>query len=412
MDTYKQHNPEDQSVVSKMQKKYWKTKQVLIKVTGKKEDEHVVASDAELDAKLEVFHTIQMTCTDLLKTIEKYQQRLNAISEQENELGLFLKFQADRGDVQIVRMIDATGKALCSSSQQRLALCTPLSRLRKELETFSQQAVTDTLLTINRMEQARTEYRGALLWMKDASQELDPDACKQMEKFKKVQMQVRNTKTQFDKLKMDVCQKVDLLGASRCNMLSHCLAIYQTTFLHFCKKSSHSISEIHRSFAHLHSNHPVMSKLQASNQSTAEDKEDVVSANLDRLPLQTEDASPTFSGELLPTDSAEELFSFLENIASPRASDTGSRAQEYQNVFDSLCVASPIEAPATEAECLANPSGFLPSQLLEQGLHAAGGLSMETSSQDMRTWFGAFVDLDPLSDPDAIGRSDDELLTA
>lgn len=42
-------------------------------------------------------------------------------------------------------------------------------------------------------------------------------------------MQVRNSKTQFDKLKMDVCQKVDLLGASRCNMLSHCLAIYQVS---------------------------------------------------------------------------------------------------------------------------------------------------------------------------------------
>lgn len=37
-----------------MQQKYWKTKQTLIKVTGKKEDEHVVASDADLDAKLEV----------------------------------------------------------------------------------------------------------------------------------------------------------------------------------------------------------------------------------------------------------------------------------------------------------------------------------------------------------------------
>lgn len=45
---------DSQSVVSRMQKKYWETKQVFIKATGKKEDEHVVASDAELDAKLEV----------------------------------------------------------------------------------------------------------------------------------------------------------------------------------------------------------------------------------------------------------------------------------------------------------------------------------------------------------------------
>ncbi|MEJ1271943.1 islet cell autoantigen 1-like [Cricetulus griseus] len=109
----------------------------------------------------------------------------------------------------------------------RLALCTPLSRLKQEVATFSQRAVSDTLMTINRMERARTDYRGALLWMKDASQELDPDTLKQMEKFRKVQIQVRNSKGSFDKLKMDVCQKVDLLGASRCNMLSHSLTTYQ-----------------------------------------------------------------------------------------------------------------------------------------------------------------------------------------
>lgn len=45
---------QDLSVVNKFQQRYWKTKQTLIKVTGKKEDEHVVASDADLDAKLEV----------------------------------------------------------------------------------------------------------------------------------------------------------------------------------------------------------------------------------------------------------------------------------------------------------------------------------------------------------------------
>jgi hypothetical protein len=55
MDSSEQLRAEDnQSVVSRMQKNYWRTKQVFIKATGKKEDEHVVASDAELDAKLEV----------------------------------------------------------------------------------------------------------------------------------------------------------------------------------------------------------------------------------------------------------------------------------------------------------------------------------------------------------------------
>lgn len=65
-------------------------------------------------------------------------------------------------------------------------MCAPLHRLHQEVETFRRRAIADTLLTVSRMEKARTEYRGALLWMKDVSQELDPDTYKQLEKFRKV----------------------------------------------------------------------------------------------------------------------------------------------------------------------------------------------------------------------------------
>lgn len=109
----------------------------------------------------------------------------------------------------------------------RLALRVPLVRLYQEVETFRIRAIADTLLTVNRMENARTEYRGALMWMKNASEELDPDTFKQLDKFRKVQAQVRKTKAKFDKLKLDVMQKIDLLAASRCNMFSHVLATYQ-----------------------------------------------------------------------------------------------------------------------------------------------------------------------------------------
>lgn len=51
---------DDSSVMARMQKKFWKTKQVLIKATGKKEDEYVVASDADLDAKLEVGRNLRV----------------------------------------------------------------------------------------------------------------------------------------------------------------------------------------------------------------------------------------------------------------------------------------------------------------------------------------------------------------
>lgn len=239
---------EDSSVMARMQKKFWKTKQVFIKATGKKEDEYVVASDADLDAKLEFFRSVQSTCTELLKVIEKYQYRITRLSQEENELGLFLRFQAEHDRTKAGNMMDATSKALCASAKQRMALCPPLHRLHQEVETFRRRAIADTLLTVSRMEKARTEYRGALLWMKDVSQELDPDTYKQLEKFRKVQAQVRGTKSQFEKLKNDVCQKVDMLGASRCNMLSHSLCTYQTTLLQFWEKTAHAMSEIHEAF--------------------------------------------------------------------------------------------------------------------------------------------------------------------
>ena len=44
----------DQSPLGKIQQQYWTTKQQVIKKLGKKEDEFVVLSDAELDAKLDV----------------------------------------------------------------------------------------------------------------------------------------------------------------------------------------------------------------------------------------------------------------------------------------------------------------------------------------------------------------------
>ena len=44
----------DTSTVHKIKETFWTTKQAVIQKLGKKEDAHVVASDAELDSKLEV----------------------------------------------------------------------------------------------------------------------------------------------------------------------------------------------------------------------------------------------------------------------------------------------------------------------------------------------------------------------
>ncbi|XP_067892282.1 islet cell autoantigen 1-like protein isoform X2 [Heterodontus francisci] len=456
---------DDKSVVSQMQKKYWKTKQALIKATGKKEDEHVVASDADLDAKLEVYHIIQTSCIDLLKVIEKYQHRLNTLSQEENELGMFLKGQSEQDKTPAGRMMNATSKALCGSAKQRLALRVPLFRLEQEVETFRRRAVSDTLLTVNRMEQSRTEYRGALLWMKDVSQELDPDTYKQMEKFRKVQAQVRNTKAQFDKLKNDVCQKVDLLGASRCNLLSQSLAAYQNTLLHFWERTAHMMSQIHESFkgyqpykfTTLKSLQDPLNHLTEEELNRRKEKE-CITDDIDKLVLLDEDEEPGPSAvpkdllpDMLESDNLEKHeLTFLNDLLSPEPSAPNDFSHEWQSTVGSSGLSPGPAAEAVEPKPADAPPGFLPSQLFDLSHDPAGAFigwtdppkpqpvptlapqhpepkvpvnppqnlpkvpskAAKGNTQDKSAWFNLFADLDPLSNPDAIGRTDEELLNA
>ncbi|XP_015860926.1 islet cell autoantigen 1 isoform X7 [Peromyscus maniculatus bairdii] len=458
---------QDKSVVNKMQQKYWETKQAFIKATGKKEDEHVVASDADLDAKLELFHSIQRTCLDLSKAIVLYQKRICFLSQEENELGKFLRSQGFQDKTRAGKMMQATGKALCFSSQQRLALRNPLCRFHQEVETFRHRAISDTWLTVNRMEQCRTEYRGALLWMKDVSQELDPDLYKQMEKFRKVQTQVRLAKKNFDKLKMDVCQKVDLLGASRCNLLSHMLATYQTTLLHFWEKTSHTMAAIHESFkgyqpyefTTLKSLQDPMKKLvekegkkstrRESLEAVAQEPRQLISLedenqHKESSTCKTEDGQGILSSvdtssahdacsgpidELLDVKPEEACLGpmaetpdpecgdkddlvLLNEIFSASCLDEGEFSREWAAVFgdDRLKEAAPVGAQGEPDPKPQAGSGFLPSQLLDQNMKDLQASLQEPAkaASDLTAWFSLFADLDPLSNPDAVGKTDKE----
>lgn len=341
-------------------------------------------------------------------------------------------------------MMQATGKALCFSSQQRLALRNPLCRFHQEVETFRHRAISDTWLTVNRMEQYRTEYRGALLWMKDVSQELDPDLYKQMEKFRKVQTQVRLAKKNFDKLKMDVCQKVDLLGASRCNLLSHMLATYQTTLLHFWEKTSHTMAAIHESFkgyqpyefTTLKSLQDPMKKLvekEGKKTSWRENREAVAPEPRQLISLEDEHKdSSTYKrpiDELLdgkpeeaclgPTAGTPEPESgdkddllLLNEIFSTSCLDEGEFSREWAAVFgdDRLKEPAPMGAQGEPDPKPQIGSGFLPSQLLDQNMKDLQASLQEPAkaASDLTAWFSLFADLDPLSNPDAVGKTDKE----
>uniref|UniRef100_A0A8C8Z6P2 Islet cell autoantigen 1 n=1 Tax=Prolemur simus TaxID=1328070 RepID=A0A8C8Z6P2_PROSS len=461
---------QDKSVVNKMQQKYWETKQAFIKATGKKEDEHVVASDADLDAKLEVSSLWLSAPRQPVCFILGNEENLGSVlSQEENELGKFLRSQGFQDKTRAGKMMQATGKALCFSSQQRLSLRNPLCRFHQEVETFRHRAISDTWLTVNRMEQCRTEYRGALLWMKDVSQELDPDLYKQMEKFRKVQSQVRLAKKNFDKLKMDVCQKVDLLGASRCNLLSHMLATYQTTLLHFWEKTSHTMAAIHESFrgyqpyefTTLKSLQDPMKKLVEKEEKkkttpqeskdaaareptyerahrselaitnctcyvTAEDGKSILSA-LDKSSTHSACSGPIdelldvkpeegacpgpAAGTLEPEGDKDDLL-LLSEIFNASSLEEGEFSKEWAAVFGDGQLKEPAPTVAL-GELEPKPqagSGFLPSQLLDQNMKdlQASLQDPAKAASDLTAWFSLFADLDPLSNPDAVGKTDKE----
>jgi len=122
----------------------------------------------------------------------------------------------------------------------------------QEIETFCLRAVEDTQGDVKRMENARTDYRAALNWMKDVSQELDPDTNSQLDKFKNVQTKVKKSKQQFDHHKLICLQKVDLLAAARCNMFSHVLIFYQQSLQRFAESVAASFEHATKDFKREH----------------------------------------------------------------------------------------------------------------------------------------------------------------
>lgn len=137
-----------------------------------------------------------------------------------------------------------TGKSFSQSSHQRIKLYMPLLRLYQEIETFHSRAVEDTNETVEKLETKRSQYRASLLWMKDISERLDPDVYQQLDKFRRVQNQVRIDKKAFDNLQMDVVQKIDLLMASRCNLINQILGSYQQTLLETFEKNFNNFRSI------------------------------------------------------------------------------------------------------------------------------------------------------------------------
>lgn len=190
-----------------LQHQFWVTKKAVQRKLGSKEDECIVSSDAELDAKIDLLKSISDSSSQLKRIIDNYQEKISILSQEENSLGNFLR-DAGKQSATTSRAMCCAGKSISYSGQQHMKMRAPLVRLQHEVDTFTGRAIKDTAITVHAMERERTEYRAALGWMKAASVQLDPDKGRGLEKFRNAQMYVRTAKTKFDNMSLDCLQKV------------------------------------------------------------------------------------------------------------------------------------------------------------------------------------------------------------
>ncbi|XP_046968846.1 islet cell autoantigen 1 [Vanessa cardui] len=412
-----------------MQHQYWVTKKTVLKRLGTKEDDCIVSSDAELDAKLELFRSISDSCLQLQRVLDQYQERLCILAQEENALGKFLRDAGKVGDASGKHMVSA-GKAISYSGQQRLSIRPPLLRLYHEVETFRVRAVKDMRATVSAMEKARIEYRAALSWMKSTSAQLDPDTGRGLDNYRKAQRQVRESKKSFDKLTLDVLQKIDLLAAARCNMFSHVLSNYQNSFLNFSTKVTQTLQ----------------ATVDTMNE-TPQYEFSILKSLGELESTQDEDAAP---------DKDQMLF-FQDDYKDEKQEKPSGDAKEAENVNDKQPSNDNNDEPSTSANLIdtdnqastnnkdinedlaglqldcgdipANFGSFMPSQLLQsintnllQGslapvhINNVKSTNQPTMSQhqvtktapkkeDKAAWFKLFAELDPLANPDNLPGS-------
>ncbi|KAL3317090.1 Islet cell autoantigen 1 [Cichlidogyrus casuarinus] len=352
-------------------------------------------------------------------------------------MGRFLKQCSQSDYTKAGEMMAQTGKTLSYSAQQRIALRVPLERLAQEVDTFRLRAICDSTKTLRKMENRRTEYRGALMWMKNASEELEPDSYKQMEKFRKVQAQVKKTKEVFDKLKIDSMQKIDLLAASRSNMLSHVLVGYQKALLEFWQKTEKSMTAIAESFqGYQYYEFSTLKELNVENQKLAlsqertESAEDALAQNDENL-LDFGDDHPVSVPQLFDLTAPSENLSSEDLVTNQEVSKDdkeflldifGESAEATADTggFDSwLGSTSTQEAtvmgPFSAAWNSISQSTFQPETTEDQesSTQKKADLSQNESkngqSNTTSAWMDLFSDLGPMGNPDSIGKKAEEI---
>lgn len=398
-----------------MQHQYWVTKKSVLRKLGGKEDECIVSSDAELDAKLELFKSISDSCVHLQRVIDLYQERLCYLAQEENTLGRYLKeCGKNEKNASAGQIMSTAGKALAYAGHQRLTVRPPLTRLHHEVETFRGRAVSDTRGTVMEMEKARTEYRAALSWMKSVSSQLDPDTGHGLDRFRKAQSYVKSTKAKFDRLTLACLQKVDLLAAARCNMFSHALLPYQKAIITFSAKAAETLSI---AADKLNDVEPLDFSALAELAGNDRDKNTFFNAEYTDRENEKKDDGETDQIDLENLQESE-VTNLLGEDFSTKIPDQEAPISDGPSALLDLCWPS-------NADFLGGD--FMPSQLIQEGNFDFSQIDIERienskesnikpMKQDKRSekngtqvsWLNLFAELDPLANPDPAASTSDD----
>ncbi|KAI6233017.1 Arfaptin domain containing protein [Aphelenchoides fujianensis] len=197
-----------ENTLVKLQAGFYTAKQLLRTKLGKKEDDHLLASDADFDTKLSSFYSNS-----------RHHSRAARLRRASGDLGVLLSRQSRDEKEHVANVMKIVGETHIQAARARMLTLKPIVRIYHELDLFSDRAILDCMSTVEAAEKARLEYRGSLMWMKKQSEELDPEAAHQVDKFRTTQGVVRQNKEKLDKLKEDTLQKVDLLDEARGSVL-------------------------------------------------------------------------------------------------------------------------------------------------------------------------------------------------
>ncbi|KAG8198068.1 hypothetical protein JTE90_020900 [Oedothorax gibbosus] len=222
------------SALTKLQQAYWEAKRNLKSSLGTHDDECWISTDFDLDSKIQLMEEADNSYNDIMKTLLLYKRTLCTIMTAEENLGSALVEYGIGDSTQAGKLLMFSGRAISQSANQRHRLKSNIVELYHEVRTFHFNATVDVLKTVSKMENVRKSYRSGLMWMKNESQNLDPDVTKKMKKFRKVQEHIKNLKIRFDASKLETMQKIDLYLLSRCNLFSKSLVPYREIF---CKMS-------------------------------------------------------------------------------------------------------------------------------------------------------------------------------